>query len=140
MLRLYTLLSLFFIISCKQEIIETSCDQEVFINNDAYNNNSSANFTINSVEIEDNCLIINFGASGCDGSSWQEKLIDSEEILESIPVQRNLIFSLENSEICLAYFTKEVSFDISSLQISSESSMVLNIENGINNFNVLYEY
>jgi hypothetical protein len=140
MLRLYTLLSLFFIISCKQEIIETSCDQEVFINNDAYNNNSSANFTINSVEIEDNCLIINFGASGCDGSSWQEKLIDSEEILESIPVQRNLIFSLENSEICLAYFTKEVSFDISSLQISSESSMVLNIENGINNFNALYEY
>jgi len=140
MLRLYTLLSLFFIISCKQEIIETSCDQEVFINNDAYNNNSSANFTINSVEIEDNCLIINFGASGCDVSSWQEKLIDSEEILESIPVQRNLIFSLENSEICLAYFTKEVSFDISSLQISSESSMVLNIENGINNFNVLYEY
>ena len=140
MLKLYTLLSLLFIISCKQEIIETTCDQEVFISSNAYNNNSSANLTINSVAIVDNCLIINFGASGCDGSSWQEKLIDSEEILESSPVQRNLIFSLENSEICLAYFTKEVSFDISSLQISSESSMVLNIENGINNFNVLYEY
>lgn len=140
MLKLYTLLSLFFIISCKQEIIETTCDREVLINNDAYNNNSSANFIINDVEIVDNCLTINFGASGCNRNSWQEKLIDSEYILESSPVQRNLIFSLKNSEICLTYFTKDVSFDISSLQINSESSMVLNIENGKNNFEILYEY
>lgn len=70
MLKLYTLLSLFFIISCKQEIIETTCDREVLINNDAYNNNSSANFIINDVEIVDNCLTINFGDSGCNGNSW----------------------------------------------------------------------
>ena len=140
MLKHYILLSLFFIIGCKQDIIESTCDQVVLIDNYAYNNDSSSNFTINSVEIINNCLKINFGASGCDGSSWQEKLIDSEDILESSPVQRNLIFSLENSELCLAYFTKEVSFDISSLQIDNESSLILNISNGENNFELLYEY
>ena len=140
MLKHYILLSLFFIIGCQQEIIESTCDQVVLIDNYAYNNNSSSNFTINSVEIVDNCLKINFGASGCDGNSWQEKLIDSGNVLESYPAQRNLIFNLENSELCLAYFTKEVSFDISSLQIDSESSLILNIDNGDNNFELLYEY
>ena len=67
-------------------------------------------------------------------------LIDSEAIWESFPAQRSLIFSLENKELCLAYITKDISFDISSLQLNNQTSLLLNIENGENDFQILYEY
>ena len=137
MAKHFILISLIFIMGCKQEVIESTCDLSVLIDSYAFNNDSSNNYSIDSIEIENNCLIINFGSSGCDASSWQEKLIDSEEILESFPPQRNLIFSLENNEICLAYFTKEVSFDISELQIDNQSSVVLNFGDGNQ---LLYQY
>jgi hypothetical protein len=134
------LLSLFLIISCTQEEIESSCDQTVLIDSYAYINNESSFFNINSVEIIDDCLSINFSSSGCSANSWQVNLIDSEAILESFPAQRSLIFSLENKEICLAYITKDISFDISSLQLNNQTSLLLNIENGENDFQILYEY
>ncbi len=90
-----------------------------------------------SLEIEDDCLLINFGASGCDGNSWELKLIDSGAIMESYPEQRNLKFFLKNEEACLAYFTKEISFDISDLQIDSDK-IYLNILN--NDSQLLYDY
>lgn len=140
MLKHPILLIILIIISCTQEETQSTCDQTVLIDSYAYNNNESSFFTINNIEIIDNCLFINFGASGCDANSWQVKLIDSESILESFPVQRNLIFSLENNELCLAYITKDISFDISSLQLNDQSSVLINIENGENDFQILYEY
>ena len=134
------LLSLFLIISCTQEEIESSCDQTVLIDSYAYINNESSFFNINSVEIIDDCLSINFSSSGCSANSWQVNLIDSEAIWESFPAQRSLIFSLENKELCLAYITKDISFDISSLQLNNQTSLLLNIENGENDFQILYEY
>jgi uncharacterized protein YcfL len=74
------LLSLFLIISCTQEEIESSCDQTVLIDSYAYINNESSFFNINSVEIIDDCLSINFSSSGCSANSWQVNLIDSEAI------------------------------------------------------------
>ena len=139
MIKYLFLFSFFLMLSCQDKIDNNLCNQAILIDSNAYSNTTSNNFFINSIEIIDNCLIINYGASGCDGNSWQEKLIDSELILESSPPQRNLAFSLENFELCTAYFTKEVSFDISSLQVGGQS-VFLNIENGENDFKVLYEY
>ena len=80
---------------------------------------------------------INFSSSGCNGDTWELKLIDSEDILESNPPQRNLRLSLKNEESCLAYITKELTFDISNLQVNG-NKVQLNLTNS--DKNILYKY
>ena len=87
--------------------------------------------------INDNCLKINFSSGGCNGDTWELKLIDSEDILESYPPQRNLRLSLKNEELCEAYITKELTFDISNLQVDG-NKVQLNLTNS--DKNILYEY
>ncbi|SDX36738.1 hypothetical protein SAMN05444411_10516 [Lutibacter oricola] len=82
---------------------------------------------INSASIDDDCLKINYSSSGCSGDSWEVKLIDAGVIMESFPPQRNIKLSLKNEEICEAYFTKEISFDIDKLQVDGEV-VLLNLE------------
>jgi len=117
---------------------ETNCDSEVIISSQGYTNASFDGLTINSLEITDDCLKVTYSASGCDGDSWELELIDSEAILESFPVQRNLTFSFTNEEACLAYFTKEKTFDISNLQLEEYNSIWLNIT-GFED-SILYQY
>ena len=117
--------------------IKESCDEEVIISRYEYDNAPNDQLSIISVEIVDNCLKINFGSSGCDGSTWELKLIDSGDIMESLPPQRTIRLSLKNDELCLAYFTKEVIFDISALKLEG-NSVILNIDNYEDQ--VIYEY
>ncbi|MDO5976580.1 hypothetical protein [Flavivirga jejuensis] len=112
-------------------------DFETVISAEQYENAASDQLTINNLEIENNCLKINFSSGGCDGNSWEIKLIDSEDILESNPPQRNLRLSLKNEEACLALITEELTFDISNLQIDG-NQVLLNITNS--DENILYEY
>ena len=128
------------IFSCSDTdvIDQDNCDAQVIISSEDYTNASNTGLTINSLEIEDDCLKVNYSASGCDGDSWELELIDSEAVLESFPVQRNLNFSFTNNEACLAFFTKEKTFDISNLQVQDSNSIRLNIENFNNS--ILYEY
>ena len=113
------------------------CDFESIINTEQFQDANVDPLTINSMEIEGDCLKINFSASGCSGDSWILHLIDSGEILESFPPQRNLKFSLKNSELCEAYITKEISFDISNLQ-AQEGVVQLNIVNSEES--ILYDW
>lgn len=115
----------------------TNCDFETLISAEQYQNAPSDQLEINSLEINGDCLKINFSSGGCDGNTWELKLIDSEDILESNPPQRNLRLSLKNEELCEAYITKELTFDISNLQING-SKVQLNITNSEQN--ILYEY
>ena len=115
-----------------------SCDFETIINADLYTNAPNDELSINEATIIGNCLQLTFSANGCDGSSWVVKLIDSEEIFESLPVQRNLRLSLENIEACTAVPTKTLTFDISELQIPNENQVYLNITNSGDQ--ILYEY
>lgn len=113
------------------------CDFETIINAEQFQDATVDPLTINSMEIERDCLKINFSASGCSGDSWILQLIDSGEILESFPPQRNLKFSLKNSELCEAYITREISFDVSNLQ-TQEGVVQLNIVNG--DKSILYDW
>lgn len=118
---------------------DTVYDMEVIINSDSYKNAIKDEVTINSLEILDGeSLIINFSAAGCNGNSWEIVLIDSEDVLESNPSQRNLIFSLNNKEECEAFITKDVSVSIKDLQIEGETEILLNITNTA--YQILYEY
>lgn len=123
---------------CEKDYKEpANCDQQTIIDESEYNAASQDNVSISSMEINGNCLKISFSASGCDGSSWIVKLIDSGVTLYSSPPQRNLILSLENKEVCLAVIGKEISFDIENLQVSG-NQVKLNITN--TGDEILYEY
>lgn len=122
---------------CDDDLVSVECELKVQISSELYAEAPNDDLTINSLKIEDNCLKINFSASGCSGDSWELKLIDSEDILESDPPQRNLRLSLKNKELCDAYFSKEISFDISSLQVDG-NRVQLNITNSDDQ--ILYEY
>ncbi len=111
--------------------------QDVIVSLNEYNTAPNDLLTINSVEIKENSLIINFSASGCSGDTWEIKLIDSGYIMESNPPQRNLRLSLKNVELCQAYITKELSFNIRDLQVDG-NKVYLNITNSGDQ--ILYEY
>jgi len=114
-----------------------NCDFEILISAEQYADAPSDHLTINSLTIDDNCLKISFSSRGCDGDTWELQLIDSEDFLESDPPQRNLRLSLNNEELCLAYITKEMSFDISSLQ-EDGNKLQLNLTNS--DQSIVYEY
>ncbi len=128
----------FFSLGCEENDKEQpSCDQYTIISDSEFKKASQDNVSIAGMEINGNCLNISFSASGCDGSSWIVKLIDSGVTFYTDPPQRDLILSLENMEACLAVIGKEISFDIESLQVSG-SQVKLNIINAGDE--ILYEY
>ena len=114
------------------------CDFKAIVSADQYKNASSDLLSVSSLEISSHCLKINISASGCDGNSWEVKLIDSEQIMESNPAQRNLRVTLKNDEVCTAYVGKTFTFDISELQIQDDDRVYLNIINSDDQ--ILYEY
>jgi len=115
---------------------QQNCDQDVIISETEYANAPNSPFTIISMQILDNCLKIKFGASGCSGSTWVVKLIDEGTLAYTYPASRTLRLSLDNQEMCDAYFGKEISFNIEDLQVQNENRLMLNISG---NF-ILYEY
>lgn len=114
-----------------------NCEFETISSAEQYQNAPSDALDINSLEINGNCLEINFRAGGCDGDTWELKLIDSEEVFESDPPQRNLRLSLKNEELCEVYIERELTFDISNLQVNG-NRVQLNITNSDDE--ILYEY
>ena len=120
----------------KQEEEISNCDQDVIISADEYENAPNFPVVIVNMKIVDDCLKIGFGSSGCNGNTWVVKLIDSEIIAESIPCQRTLRLSLDSKEMCEAWISKEISFNIKDLQIQGDNKVVLNISGK----SILYEY
>jgi len=102
-----------------------------------YENAREDPLTINNLELDGNCLNINLSAGGCDGNSWRIDLIDSEQILYAIPPQRRLKLPFENDELCKAYITRNVAFDLKPLQLPGEE-VLLRIEDMEQI--ILYEY
>ncbi len=127
-------------ISCSDEVIveDATCDGlEIIIDNDQYNSAPTDLLDIMDLSISDHCLMLSFGSSGCDGESWEVNLFDSGAILESLPIQRELILSLKNIEECDAYFVREYTFDLTNLQVE-DNSVLLKITNV--NREILYQY
>lgn len=114
------------------------CDFHTSISGNLFANAPNDPLTIIDLEINGNCLKITFSASGCDGNTWEIKLIDSERIIDTHPVQRNLRLSFKNNEECTAFLTQAITFDISDLQIPDNKRVSLNIVNSGDQ--VLYEY
>lgn len=102
-------------------------NESVVINSILYKEATTNNYTISNVNLLGNLLTVKISSSGCNSASWQASLIGTNEVLESFPVQRNVILSLENKEACLAVFEKEFTFDISILK-ENYSEIILNLD------------
>lgn len=116
----------------------TSCGTKVIVDAGTFDTAPSDHIVINNVEINGDCLTINYSASGCSGSSWELKLVDSEMLTKSIPAQRSLRLSLKDNEACEAFITKEISFDITDLQLQGSSEVVLKIKDYSENISYTY--
>ncbi|WP_460218052.1 hypothetical protein [Psychroserpens sp. MEBiC05023] len=128
-LSLFCFALLFMNTQCDDEdVVEEPCGQTVVIDSGFFESAESGFYNLISADIEGNCLNINVSASGCDGSTWSMVLVDSGAVAESSPEQRFLKFVFTNQEVCLAVFTQERSFDLSSLQVSGSNEIILNIE------------
>lgn len=113
------------------------CNKIAIISSEQYESAPNDVLTINSIEIINDSLKLNFSASGCGGDSWDLKLIDSGDIIESYPPQRSLRLSLKNDELCDAYFSKELIFCISNLKVDGDQ-VLLNLINS--DKSILYKY
>lgn len=120
--------------TCEKTIVEPlctgDCDQAVIVDPEAYKTAPRDNLVINSMEIIDDCLHINFSSGGCDGSRWEVQLIDAGEIMESYPPRRNVILSLKNDEECDAWITKDISFYIKDLRVEGSPVILIIRNNG----------
>jgi hypothetical protein len=123
--------------SCKKDNDDINCGNQVVISADEYETAPSHQLTINNLEINEGCLTINFSSGGCSGDTWKLELIDAAIVLESNPPQRYLRLSLKNEESCLAYITKEITFDINKLQLEG-NKVILTIANSGDQ--ILFEY
>jgi len=129
--------------ACDEEIeVELlTCEQQTIIDASQYQTATSDAASIDSLEITGNCLSITFSSGGCDGETWQVKLIDSGSVAESLPPQRSLKLTLENEEVCLAQITKTISFDVHELEVDGEVSVWLNISDSDDESEqILYEF
>ena len=109
------------------QIFENDCDQDVIITESEFEGASDDPFSIIDLNIVDNCLKITFSAGGCNGNTWVVKLVASEWIYQSLPPLRVLRLSLDNKEMCEALITKEISFNIESLQYEDINEVRLDI-------------
>ena len=125
----------------EQDEVLFPCSQQTVISATEYQTATSDPVSIDSLGITGNCLAITFSSGGCDGDTWQVRLVDSGSIAESLPPQRSLKLLLENQEVCLAMVTKTMVFDIHELEAEGEVSMLLNIiDSDGENSQILYEY
>ncbi len=129
-------------ISCNDsddpEFIDSKCDQIVIIDNQKYINDKSSGLSVQSVEINGDCLNVVLTSGGCDGKTWVAELVDANWIAESIPEQRDLRILLQNEELCDANISKMYSFDLRPTRIVNSNKILLNLE--FWDEQILYEY
>ncbi|MEY8848116.1 hypothetical protein AB9K26_04840 [Psychroserpens sp. XS_ASV72] len=114
---------------CDDDDMQVSnCGQPAVIDSAFFDNAVSAEFNLVDFDLNDDCLTVEIGASGCDGSTWSLVLVDSGAVAESSPEQRFLKLVFTNDESCLAVFTQTRVFNLSNLRVEGSNQIVLHIE------------
>ena len=106
----------------------SNCGALALIDSGAYLTAETNPYTINSAVMNEECLVLNISASGCDGSTWIIQLLDSGNVSESEPPQRAVKLFLFNNEACLSVISQVQSFDLSALQVDGVNEITINID------------
>ncbi len=105
---------------------ENECDKKVIISKELFDNSKTD--VIESAVIDGDCLNITFSLLSTQDRIDDVELIDSGDILESFPIQRNLKLTIKENFTKPAVVQATTSFDISSLASPGET-VILNLEN-----------
>lgn len=117
----------------------TECgDVAEILEEEEFNAIETANYTIIAVQLNDDCLEIRFGASGCDPEPWEMYLYSTDAFYTVFPLQRAVKMELINNQACAASFEVDISFDLTAFQIEGQNEIPLQIEGW--DEQVMYEY
>jgi len=128
----------FYVLGCDEDSTtpQNTCN-DVIVSSEQYNNSQTDDFTLTDVVSENECLKISLRyGGGC--KEVTASLIDSEDVIETDPIQRNLKIVFADDDECEALVEKSFYFEISNLQINNEKEVLLNFEGSSLTF--LYEY
>jgi len=111
------------------QIIETNCEalSEVLSNED-FDAILNTSFGITEVSLDEDCLFVTIGASGCDPNNWDMNLYSTDAFFTGLPSVRAVKVEVINNEACLAVFEKSMSFDLTPFQLENENEIILAIE------------
>ncbi len=111
--------------SCHKTETTSSCDKTGVLSEIDYNDASKDDVQILEADITGDCLRLKYASSGCDGNSWIVELVARESI--SVPAAPTIMarLSMDNKELCEAYFVKEMTFDISSFKVVDATNVTI---------------
>lgn len=128
-MRVFFCLFLILCFSCSNNDSETpnSCVSIIF---DESKFNSSENFGINLIEysLEDFCLKVKLGVSGCDDNHIID-LVSDGAIAPSDPTIVFFDFYDNNPQLCEAYFTLDREFDLEPIQTKYNEDIIVGFRN-----------
>jgi hypothetical protein len=108
---------------------QTDCDAFIqIISQSEFDALTDAEFSVIDVSINQDCLSLTIGDSGCDPENWNTNLLTTDAVLESNPVQKNLKIEVVNNELCGAVFEKIKTIDLTPIQNDGDGEIILNIE------------
>lgn len=127
---------LFFITGCSEKELNEKCTN-VISDLNQFNYSQSDSFELVGLNFENKCLKVKIRyGGGCKEVS--AKLIDSGNVFESNPVQRNLKIVFTDNDECEALIEKNFYFNLDNLQVENEKKILLNFQGS--NLTYLYEY
>lgn len=114
--------------SCdKNEAMPSEVDSTTITDSKRYKQ-LSGDVPISGVRMEGDELYVTLTASGCDGSRWEARLVDSGMVAESYPVQRFAKIEFVNNEVCLAVISRTFLFDLKPLRVKGNREVIIHLD------------
>ncbi|MBP9186607.1 MAG: hypothetical protein KBE91_12010 [Bacteroidia bacterium] len=113
------------ILHCITKIPNTDCGSIIINKNATYDNTVS----ILNASLTGSTLTLKIGYSGCNEQPKSNfELQWNGDLLESLPLQTTLFLNSKNRQMCQAYFTQELCFDISKLKANQNQTVKVKIQ------------
>jgi hypothetical protein len=104
------------------------CGDYVFIGKNFYNNGPDDPFSMEDVSLEGDCLTlkVQYGG-GCGGATFT--LVDKSDIERTSPPTRYIRLALKDQDNCEALITEDKVYDLSPLQVETDTQIKLVLQN-----------
>lgn len=118
--------------------IISNCDENAIEDATRFSQISTANYHIDNVVLNGDCLEVTISSSGCHPDNWEMNLVGAKSLAAVSPPDVGIKVELINNDACLAVFQKTISFDITPLQFTGQRQVRLVIDGW--NSPILYQY
>ncbi len=106
----YLVLLFLALASCAKSDEPSNCPS-IIINSEISNDTTETYINIDTIKVVDHCLVLTLGYSGCD-ENHDIDVLTTGILAESSPPQLVMVIRDNTQQFCLAYFTKEYSYDL----------------------------